>query len=304
MEQTKKPKYDFEKDTILPEALKYYNNCDFGLKQRVRFIYYLCISAFSFIIPIMFYTAILQLTDSHGLELPILLAEISIAVIFLGSIQLLIRGYYQAASHIIIALSLVCIWFIIINNGISDPIRRLDTVVYIFPVLFMIPIFLSNNKLIIPLYVLINLGVLVAVLLYIDSQRVVSSITLIEYFFDVAVAVIFTGVVGYNSFLINKLSLDKANFDIEKRKEAERSLQKSEQKYREMTELLPQTVFEYTVGGKLTYVNQSGLKLFGYSQDDFSKGIDLSKVLAPESLEEATKNIKEVIAGKNSSGNE
>jgi len=304
MKQNEKLKNDLEIDTVLPKALKYYNHCDFELKQRVRFIYYLCISAFSFIIPIMLYTAILQFIDSHGLELPILFAEVSIAVIFLGSIQLLIRGYYQVAAHTIIAFSLVCIWFIIINNDISDPIRRLDTVVYIFPVLFMIPIFLSKNKLIIPLYVLINLGVLVVVLLYIDSQRVVSSITLVEYYFDVAVAIVFTGVVGYNSFLINKLSLDKANVDIEKRKEAERSLQKSEQKYREMTELLPQTVFEYTVDGKLTYVNKSGLKLFGYSQDDFKKGVDLSLVIAPESREEALKNIEDVLTGKISTGNE
>jgi len=54
--------------------------------------------------------------------------------------------------------------------------------------------------------------------------------------------------------------------DITERKRIELELKKSERKYRELTEMLPLAVYELDVNGKPTYMNRTGLKLFGWEE--------------------------------------
>ncbi|WDP92205.1 MAG: GAF domain-containing protein [Desulfobacter sp.] len=56
----------------------------------------------------------------------------------------------------------------------------------------------------------------------------------------------------------------------------------SEKRFREMTELLPQTVFELDMDGRFTYTNRHGLKITGYSMDEFEQGIHFSELVDPE----------------------
>ncbi len=60
--------------------------------------------------------------------------------------------------------------------------------------------------------------------------------------------------------------------NITERKHAEKALQESERRFRELANLLPQTVWELDVNGYLTFVNDEGFKTFGYSQDDLEIG--------------------------------
>lgn len=85
---------------------------------------------------------------------------------------------------------------------------------------------------------------------------------------------------------------------------AEKALQESEIKYRELAELLPQTLFEIDLTGKLTYVNHTGLEIFGYSNEDIDEGLNAFELFIPEDRERVRINIQRYLAGSNAKGNE
>ena len=49
--------------------------------------------------------------------------------------------------------------------------------------------------------------------------------------------------------------------------------------YRELTEFLPQMVFETDVTGKFTFMNRAGFELSGYSPEDLATRIDALQVV-------------------------
>jgi PAS domain-containing protein len=55
--------------------------------------------------------------------------------------------------------------------------------------------------------------------------------------------------------------------------QARELLLRSEERFREMAEMLPETIFEMDRDGQLTYVNRSGLEQFGYSHDDLQERV-------------------------------
>ena len=70
--------------------------------------------------------------------------------------------------------------------------------------------------------------------------------------------------------------------DVTARITAEMQLRESEKNIRDLVELLPQIVFEVDRQGKFTFVNQHGLNLFGYSREDFDKGVFIMELLLPK----------------------
>jgi len=85
--------------------------------------------------------------------------------------------------------------------------------------------------------------------------------------------------------------------DISERIRAEENLRESEQKYRELADSLPQIVFETTETGRLTFANRYAFELFGYTQNDFDKGLNAIQMLIPEDQDRAMEKILEVLGG-------
>ncbi len=99
--------------------------------------------------------------------------------------------------------------------------------------------------------------------------------------------------------------LDKIRNELRMREEAERALRLSEQKFRELTDLLPQTIFECDASGRLTFVNRFGFENYGYSPEDMERGISVADLIVPEDRERAARNIADiVIHGKTTGANE
>ncbi len=87
--------------------------------------------------------------------------------------------------------------------------------------------------------------------------------------------------------------------DITRRKNTEAKLHESEQQFRDMANLLPQVVYEIDIDGILTFVNKQAFRLFGYSQEEFEKGIPILHTLIREDRETAKKDIENVLQGRN-----
>ncbi len=63
------------------------------------------------------------------------------------------------------------------------------------------------------------------------------------------------------------------------RDDALADVMEEEQRYRELTDLLPQGIFETDGLGNLIYANKAWYKAFGYSQNDIEEGLNLIEIL-------------------------
>jgi PAS domain S-box-containing protein len=72
----------------------------------------------------------------------------------------------------------------------------------------------------------------------------------------------------------------------------------TENRYKELADLLPQSVFEIDDTGRLMYVNQCALEKFGYTHEELEKGLSSLQMFVPEQRTLAIENIKVSILGK------
>ena len=86
--------------------------------------------------------------------------------------------------------------------------------------------------------------------------------------------------------------------DITDFKPVEDVLRESEKKFKDLAELLPQTVFETDEKGFFTFANQIAFETFGFTQNDLNKEISLLKLLVPEDQQRAMENVQKVFKGE------
>ncbi|MCL5031483.1 MAG: PAS domain S-box protein [Bacteroidetes bacterium] len=102
-------------------------------------------------------------------------------------------------------------------------------------------------------------------------------------------------VYGSRTTYLGKLAVIGTLLDITERKQHENILQDSKKKFEDLAELLPQTVFEIDLHGKITFANKSGFHIFKYSKEDFEKGISVFQILIPSEHKKAAENLQRVL---------
>ncbi len=82
------------------------------------------------------------------------------------------------------------------------------------------------------------------------------------------------------------------------RKSVEEKLKKSEKRFRDMAELLPQGIFECDLNGKVSYGNKKTLEMLQYNIEDLKKGFYVIDSVIDEDKLKARENIKSLMEGK------
>ena len=77
-----------------------------------------------------------------------------------------------------------------------------------------------------------------------------------------------------------------------------KELRESEERFRNLVNLLPQVICETDERGNLTFVNKNAYNIFGYTPDDFDKGLNVLQMIIPEDRKRIMKNIMIVLRGK------
>ncbi len=72
---------------------------------------------------------------------------------------------------------------------------------------------------------------------------------------------------------------------------ADRARKISEERFRQLADLLPQTLFEVDLHGNVLYANRCGLRSFGYTEEDLQKGIHVSDLFAKEDVSRVLRNL-------------
>jgi PAS domain S-box-containing protein len=79
---------------------------------------------------------------------------------------------------------------------------------------------------------------------------------------------------------------------------AREALRDSNERFRELAELLPQPVFEIDLEGNFIYANHKGMKAFGYNKQDVEKGVNALELFIPEERERVKQNIRKKLTGE------
>ncbi len=87
-------------------------------------------------------------------------------------------------------------------------------------------------------------------------------------------------------------------FDITEHKKAQEAVKQSEERFKDMARLLPETVFETDMNGRITFVNELSFSRFGFTPADLEKGLYLQDVLAPQEHEHLETVIQNVVRGE------
>ena len=85
-------------------------------------------------------------------------------------------------------------------------------------------------------------------------------------------------------------------------RQTENILRENGEKYKELSELLPQTLFEIDLTGKLTFSNRKAPQSFGYAQGVFDKGLNAMELFVPEDRDRFSANKKRTLRGNNTGG--
>lgn len=86
--------------------------------------------------------------------------------------------------------------------------------------------------------------------------------------------------------------------DITERKRAEEALEESKKRFRELSDLLPQAVYEMDAKGILTYANRIAFDMFDYTREEFEQGLNVLNMIAQQDRERAKDAICEILNGK------
>ncbi len=73
--------------------------------------------------------------------------------------------------------------------------------------------------------------------------------------------------------------------DISEFKQAEQALKDSERRYRELTDLLDEGVYEMDLNGRFTYANRKGLSYLGIDENDLNNSLNVFDIISPKDLE-------------------
>ena len=71
-----------------------------------------------------------------------------------------------------------------------------------------------------------------------------------------------------------------------------------QERFRQLVELFPESIFEADLKGRLTFANSHGLEWFGVSEEDVRRGVNIIELVAPEQRPIVEQRIRERLAGK------
>lgn len=96
----------------------------------------------------------------------------------------------------------------------------------------------------------------------------------------------------------------ETDLDIESLTRDYLQLKNQEKKFREMIDMLPETVFEVNLEGKVVFTNEAGLKLFGYSKEEIDRGVEIRKFFYPPETAKIEDNYRQVLLGNRNQSTE
>ena len=84
-----------------------------------------------------------------------------------------------------------------------------------------------------------------------------------------------------------RIALQGIFLNIDERKQAEDVVRKSEARYRELANFLPEIVFEADLNGEITFLSQRASEITGFTQEEVNNRLNMISFVSPEDLAES-----------------
>ena len=98
--------------------------------------------------------------------------------------------------------------------------------------------------------------------------------------------------------------IQKVNLMASQIAERDRALRESMERYEDLANLLPETIYEIDERGNFTFLNRSGFECFGYTQTDLGKGLNILQLFVPGTQKRVNENMRRIMAGEKLGANE
>jgi two-component system cell cycle sensor histidine kinase/response regulator CckA len=95
-----------------------------------------------------------------------------------------------------------------------------------------------------------------------------------------------------------KPAIQGAVVDITDHKQAVEALRQSKERFKELAELLPETIYEMDLKANLTFVNRNAYTHFGYTKEDFDRGLNAHDMIVPHDRQRSMANVKRIFKGE------
>ncbi len=259
----------------LPKALWRYVDADYVTAYKARFIYYFSFGCIGVVLVAMAYTLAIQLNDplQSSPNVSILLAELTGGGLFGVVLALLVRGHFSLAAHSLLLVALASIWTVIFQDR-GQPLAKLDTIVFAFAVLAMAPLVVRRASVLVWLS-LANFMLLLVLMFSQRGRMGLPTVTFYDYLADTSLALVFVGVVIYNTFAINRHAMERLERDLRRRMAAEEALRRSQEEARALLRFKNEMLETATIwintldaqGNVLTW-NKAAERISGYSKED------------------------------------
>ncbi len=287
----------------LPRLLKVYLDRDYPEQIKARLIYYIYITA----ITSTLLALLLTYANNSAMGFPSatlllkLISESITTVVLSFFFFSFLKGRYTLSAISVIVILQLQIWFLMyLENQSVTSLYRIF--VHLLAVNAVTPILSKNEGKTIIVFLLSNIFLLYITAFHVHADLFTSLPEQLLFFATTTISIIFVAVIGVNIFSINKLSLLYVGEKLELHKIMEAELANSEKKYREMADLLPQSIFELRNDGTLSYINKNGLKMIGYKKEEVDSNFNFINIIAPEDRELMVENVRKFfITGRNSS---
>jgi two-component system cell cycle sensor histidine kinase/response regulator CckA len=99
------------------------------------------------------------------------------------------------------------------------------------------------------------------------------------------------------AFTFDEMARSLERRELERQQTAE-TLLRSEKKYRELANQLPEPVFETDEKGNITFASQKALDVFGYTQDELERGLNAFQMVVPEEHDRASEIFLKALTGE------
>ncbi len=207
------------------KALKPFENHDYIVRRKAEFIFRVNIGFLLIMMVICAMTAYLD-TINPELGKPVLSQQIINVLLMLSyviSLIVLMRGYLKLASHLLLGLTLVGLWFVIFFDELGGTYQY-DTIVFIFAILSILPLVIGRFKFAVVLYIAANMLILIGFVLFVKDGPLVENPKLLDFLADSFMSFVILGTILYFVFSIYYDALHKAKNEIKERVKIEEEL--------------------------------------------------------------------------------
>lgn len=268
---------------IIGNLLKQYEDQEFVIRLKARFIAQCYIVELAVILVAILYTGYANLHNPiyefklHFLILGVLTGGFALSIL---GLVILVRGYYTISANLLILIGFATVWTVIFTDQ-THVVARLDTIVFVIGLLCMMPIVILERPYGMVFYAGINILVLYGFMFLMRDDLNLPYASFISYLADNTVTILVVATISYQISVINRRALEQVERDIVVRKRAEAAREEALQRYQALFKSKTTLVFVTDDQGRFVEANDLALDLFGYDKKELRR-LDYFQLLHPD----------------------